>query len=164
MGDNSDNKSGEHGSTARPALVAFRQQGNDTSTPSGSSHVPMWFKPLPDDGSWASLWSGYVRCACGGIRTTKGQCPSCGERLNLEWTVLQDSDRTGYRVPPAFNGGEGRYKDWGLPQNARMRMGQAHHRRRPIPLNLRGVPPLSSSDRNPCILDLLRNAYRKTFP
>ena len=82
------------------------------TTPSGSSYVPMWFESLPNDRSWVSLWSGYVRCACGGIRTTKGQCPSCGERLNLEWTVIQDSDGTEHRVPPVFNGGEGRYEDW----------------------------------------------------
>ena len=82
------------------------------TTSSRSNHVPLWFEALPNDRSWASLWSGYVRCACGGIRTTEGQCPSCGERLNLEWTVIQDSDGTEYRVPPTFMGGEGRYEDW----------------------------------------------------
>ena len=34
----------------------------------------MWFESLPSGRSWASLWSGYIRYSCGGIRTFQDQC------------------------------------------------------------------------------------------
>ena len=39
------------------------------------------FESMPDDGSWAFLWSGYVGCMCGGIRTIdlEAQCGVCGK-------------------------------------------------------------------------------------
>lgn len=73
----------------------------------------MWFESLPSGRSWASLWGGYIRCSCGGIRTFQDQCPSCGEDLpNAEWTVVNDPDGAEHRVPPTFVGAEGRYEDW----------------------------------------------------
>ena len=41
-----------------------RGKGVD-GTQSGSR---LWYESLPDDQSWFSLWSAYVRCACSGIR------------------------------------------------------------------------------------------------
>lgn len=73
----------------------------------------MWYESLPDGRSWARLWSGYVRCGCGGIRTTDADCPCCGAGPpDQEWTVLRDSEGIEHRVPPVFMGAEGRYEDW----------------------------------------------------
>ena len=73
----------------------------------------MWYESLPSDWSWSSLWYGYIRCNCGGIRTFENQCPSCGEDLpNTESLVFYDTDGTERRVQPAFSGGEGRYEDY----------------------------------------------------
>ena len=72
-----------------------------------------WYESLPDGRSWAALWSGYVRCACGAIWSMEAECPVCGEAPpKEEWVVVRDTDGTEYRVPPAFNGAEGRYEDW----------------------------------------------------
>ena len=72
----------------------------------------MWYETLSDDESWFSLWSGYIRCVCGGIRAIEGQCPVCGtDPPNLDWVVVHDTDGNEYRVPPVFNGAEGRYED-----------------------------------------------------
>ncbi len=72
-----------------------------------------WFESLPDDRSWDSLWSGYIRCACGGIRTTEAHCPVCGEDPTIsDWVIVHDTDGKEYRVPSAFMGAEGRYEDW----------------------------------------------------
>ena len=73
----------------------------------------MWYESLPSDRSWSSLWSEYIRCECGGIRTFEGQCPACGVDLpNPELAVVYDTDGKEYRVPPVFAGGEGRYEDY----------------------------------------------------
>ena len=39
----------------------------------------LWYESLSDDQSWVSLWTGYVRCGCGGICSTEEQCPVCGK-------------------------------------------------------------------------------------
>ena len=73
----------------------------------------LWYESLSDDRSWVSLWSGYVRCVCGGIRSIEAQCPGCGgDPPKLDWVVVRDAGGTDHRVPPAFNGAEGRYEDW----------------------------------------------------
>ena len=73
----------------------------------------MWYESLSDNQSWVFLWSGYVRCDCGGIVSTEAQCPVCGENLrDLDWVVVCDTDGNEYRVPPVFNGAEGKYEDW----------------------------------------------------
>ena len=73
----------------------------------------LWYESLSDDQSWFSLWSAYVRCVCGGIRSTEAQCPVCGEDLpNPDWEVVRDTDGKEYRVRPTFMGAEGRYEDW----------------------------------------------------
>lgn len=72
-----------------------------------------WYESLPDGRSWAALWSGYVRCACGAIWSMEAECPVCGKAPpKEEWVVMRDADGTEYRVPPVFNGAEGRYEDW----------------------------------------------------
>ena len=57
----------------------------------------LWYESLSDDQSWVSLWSGYVRCGCGGIWTGR----SCATPTE-----------TNTRVPSAYPGAEGRYEDW----------------------------------------------------
>ena len=77
------------------------------------SNDSLWYESLLDNESWSSLWSGYIRCVCGGIRSTVGQCPVCDKDLpNPDWVVVRDSHGTECRVPPVFNGAEGRYEDW----------------------------------------------------
>ena len=73
----------------------------------------LWFESLSDDQSWTSLWSGYFRCVCGGIRSTDAHCPVCGaDPPNPDWVIVHDTDGKEYRVPPVFMGAEGRYEDW----------------------------------------------------
>ena len=67
----------------------------------------LWYESLPERRSWFSLWSRYVRCACGAIRTTEASCPVCGDSPDLDWVVVRDPAGNEYRVPPAFNGAEG---------------------------------------------------------
>ena len=47
----------------------------DRGTDGKESSDPLWYESLSDDQSWVSLWSEYIRCACGGIRLT-GKKPS----------------------------------------------------------------------------------------
>ena len=73
----------------------------------------VWYESLPDDRSWAWLWSGYVRCLCGGIRSAGAKCPVCSaDPLNMDWVVERDTDGNEYRVALAVPGAEGRYEDW----------------------------------------------------
>ena len=54
-----------------------------------------------------------MRCTCGGIRLVDGLCPVCGEDPpDLDWVVVRDADGTELRVPPVFQGAEGRFEDW----------------------------------------------------
>ena len=77
------------------------------------SGSPLWYESLPNDQSWFSLWSAYVRCVCGGIRSLKGQCPVCGEDPpSLDWVVVRDADGSELRVPSVFMGADGRFEDW----------------------------------------------------
>ncbi len=72
-----------------------------------------WFESLPDGRSWAALWSAYVRCGCRAIWSMEAECPVCGKAPpKEEWVVVRDADGTEYRVPPVFNGADGRYADW----------------------------------------------------
>ena len=81
-----------------------------TEKQSGGS---VWYESLPDDRSWFSLWSAYVRCSCGGIRPLEGQCPVCGEdRPGPESVVVRDADGTEVRVESALMGADGGFEDW----------------------------------------------------
>ena len=43
----------------------------------------------------------------------EAECPVCGEAPpKPDWVVVRDADGNEHRVPPAFNGAEGRYEDW----------------------------------------------------
>ena len=73
----------------------------------------LWYESLPDDRSWATLWSGYDRCACGGLRFTEADCPVCGEALpEQNWMVFRDAEGNEHRAEIALAGAEGRYEDW----------------------------------------------------
>lgn len=73
----------------------------------------MWVDDLPTDGSWTSLWSGYIRCGnCSGIRTFVDPCPACGANLPREEHTLIVDDGQEISVPPAYMGAETRYEDY----------------------------------------------------
>ena len=83
------------------------------STGGTESSQLLWYEALSADESWFSLWSGYIRCVCGGIRSPEAQCAVCDKELpNLDWVVVHDTDGNEHRVPPVFNGAEGGYEDW----------------------------------------------------
>lgn len=74
----------------------------------------LWYEALPKKHSWSELWSAYVRCACGGIRTLEAQCPVCGENApNPDWVVVRDSGGTELGVVPSitYMGAEGQFED-----------------------------------------------------
>ena len=72
-----------------------------------------WYESLPDGRSWATLWSGYHRCVCGGLRFTEADCPVCGEALpEQDWVDFRDADGNEHRAEIALAGAEGRYEDW----------------------------------------------------
>ena len=78
---------------------------------------PLWYESMPDDWSWAFLWSGYVRCMCGGIRTIdlEAQCGVCGKawvEVEPAPLVIRETDGHELRVKPDLAGAEGRYEDW----------------------------------------------------
>ncbi len=72
---------------------------SDRETGGSRDDVSLLYESIPDDGSWAFLWSGSVRCMCGGIRTTEAQCCACGgawlEPIPL---VIRDTDGNEDRV------------------------------------------------------------------
>ncbi len=73
----------------------------------------MWFEDLPTGKTWASLWSGYFLCSCGGIQPLDAPCPACGlPRPVLTPSVIRDDNGTEHKVMPALKGAEGRYEDW----------------------------------------------------
>ena len=73
----------------------------------------MWCDTLQPGYGWSSLWCGYVRCRCGGLRMITASCPACASpppssvlvRVDIEKGVFQE-------VPDAFAGAEGRYEDY----------------------------------------------------
>ena len=82
----------------------------DTKKP-GTDDV--WFETLPTGKSWSSLWHGYIRCSCGGIRRFEGICVGCGESMpHYNSTTVQMDDGTQHKIPSVHMGGEGRYEDW----------------------------------------------------
>ena len=77
----------------------------------------MWVDDLNPGQKWSSLWHGYIRCECGGIRGLEGECPACGAILvDHEPIDIQLADGT--RVPCPRNcyaGGEAGYQDYMYP-------------------------------------------------
>ena len=101
---------------------------------------PRWYESMPDDWSWAFLWSGYVRCMCGGIRTTEleAKCGACGKAwVEVEPAphVIRDTDGRELHVKPDLAGGEGRYEDWVYLSMVEREW------RRPVDANLYGSVP-----------------------
>ena len=73
----------------------------------------MWIDDLPPDGSWTSLWSGYIRCGnCSGIRTFSDPCLACGTDLPQEEHTLRLEDGQEISILPAYMGAETRYEDY----------------------------------------------------
>jgi hypothetical protein len=73
----------------------------------------MWFDDLPNGKTWATLWSGYVRCSCGGIQAIYSPCPVCGSpEPRASYTVFRDKSGIEHEALVALKGGEGRYEDW----------------------------------------------------
>ena len=72
----------------------------------------MWFDDLSTDSSWTSLWSGYIRCGCSGIRTLNDPCPACGADLPREGHTVRLDDGREVSIPPAYAGAEARYEDY----------------------------------------------------
>jgi hypothetical protein len=74
----------------------------------------MWFDDLPENDSWARLWSGYVRCGdCSGIRKILGNCPAYGSPPPTpRQHLVRFEDGSEQRVFDAFMGAESRYEDW----------------------------------------------------
>lgn len=73
----------------------------------------MWYESLPVGRSWNSLWFGYTRCGCGGIRRDGLACGACGAPSSgPEIAILRDSDGNEHEVVMAQMGAEGRYEDW----------------------------------------------------
>ena len=86
---------------------------SDRGTGGSRDDDSLWYESMPADWSWAFLWSGYVRCMCGGIRTIEAQCCACGEAwLEPDPLVIRDADGNEHRVMPELAGAEGRYEDW----------------------------------------------------
>lgn len=73
----------------------------------------MWYECLAPGKSWASLWHGYIRCRCGGIRRLESLCAACGEPMSKpEPITMPIPDGTEQPVYRFYAGGEDRYEDW----------------------------------------------------
>jgi len=73
----------------------------------------MWYESLPTGWSWESLWFGYTRCSCEGIRREGGVCSACNEPLRPPSELfVQSPDGQQFSIAYAVPGGEGRYEDY----------------------------------------------------
>lgn len=73
----------------------------------------MWYEDLPDGESWATLWTGYVRCpTCSGIRSLHDPCAVCGADLPSAEEKITLPDGSEMSVGPALMGGERAYEDY----------------------------------------------------
>jgi hypothetical protein len=75
----------------------------------------MWYEQLPNNKSWATLWSGYTICGkCQGIRRCDGACQVCGDPpFRAESQLFRDASGWEFHVPMMVSmGAEGRYEDW----------------------------------------------------
>lgn len=71
----------------------------------------MWYETLSGQKPWTALWSHYILCNCGAIRTMNGECPVCQQAIAGLESRVYGSDGTEYHsltVP----GAEGRYEDY----------------------------------------------------
>lgn len=69
-----------------------------------------WYEELPTHYSWSSLWYGFYRCGCGGLRSDQPACPVCGRTTPCDpsYGTGGPQDLPTYVVP----GAEGRYEDY----------------------------------------------------
>ena len=73
----------------------------------------MWYESLPTGWSWESLWFGYTRCSCEGIRREGSVCGACNEPLRSPSELfVQSPDGKPFSIAHAVPGGEGRYEDY----------------------------------------------------
>lgn len=73
----------------------------------------MWFEDIKDHSKWSSLWHGWIRCGCGGLRGYTGLCAACDRELPLQdWLEVRADDGNVHRFPPTQMGAEGRYQDY----------------------------------------------------
>jgi hypothetical protein len=73
----------------------------------------MWHEELTPGTSWTSLWWGYVRCGCGGIRRVQEPCPACGmEPYDTSPTVLTTPSGEEFEMSATFMGAEERIEDY----------------------------------------------------
>ncbi|MDP1953325.1 MAG: hypothetical protein Q8K71_02510 [Polaromonas sp.] len=74
-----------------------------------------WKNILAEDKPWTGLWSHYVRCQCGGIRTVDANCPACSAPpYDLTPKVIELPSGEKHTLPATFQGAEGRYEDYEL--------------------------------------------------
>jgi hypothetical protein len=74
----------------------------------------MWFDDLEPEYQWSSLWYGYIRCMCGGIRRIEGLCPVCKVPLT-DYEPIKIRMEDGREITVNHNihvGGEGGYEDY----------------------------------------------------
>ena len=129
----------------------------DGGTGGSRDDAPLWYESMPDDWSWAFLWSGYVRCMCGGIRTIEAQCCACGEAwLEPAPLVIRDTDGNEHRVKPELAGAEGRYEDWVYLEMLEREW------RRPVDAKLYGSIPENSRPAARAIVVLVFWSYFET--
>ena len=128
-----------------------------TAPDGNESTDPLWHESLSNEESWASLWGGYIRCGCGGIRSTETKCPVCSaDPPNLDWVVMRDADGNEFRVSPTFKGAEGRYEDWIYLQMLEREW------RRPVDANLYGSIPEDHRPSGRAIVVLVFWSYFET--
>lgn len=121
----------------------------------------LWYESMPDDWSWELLWSGYIRCMCGGIRTIdlEAQCGACGKtwvEVEPAPLVMRDTDGHELSLKPDFAGGEGGYEDW-----VYLRMLEREWRR-PVDDDLYGSVPENSRPSARAIVVLVFWSYFET--
>lgn len=75
----------------------------------------MWYESLKDPQRWSSLWHGWIRCGCGGIRRYTGHCAACDQDMaETREQVVQSRSGEIQRIPSASMGAESRYQDYVL--------------------------------------------------
>lgn len=70
----------------------------------------MWYESIQSGWSWESLWYGYARCSCGGLRRDGEVCGACKAPFTPPVETFLRSSVGGQT--PIAPGGEGRYEDY----------------------------------------------------
>lgn len=73
----------------------------------------MWFEALDPGTPWTSLWWGYVRCGCAGIRRATEPCPACAmPPFDTRPKVVTTPNGEEFEIAAAFMGAEDRIEDY----------------------------------------------------